>query len=63
MDEKVLAAAKAVLNAHKSDDCTGTAAAGVALAHMIVQRADARPSRFSFDIEEPEEKAGPTVKP
>lgn len=72
MDEKVLAAARLTLKAHCQDDCAGTAAAGVALAQMIVQRATKPPGKFSFKHEMPDpmpdpeqglEKAGPTVSP
>jgi len=50
----VLAAARLTLKAHCKDDCAGTAAAGVALAHMIVQRASKPPSQFSFKHNLPE---------
>ncbi|KKK46229.1 hypothetical protein LCGC14_3164230 [marine sediment metagenome] len=50
----MLAAARLTLKAHCKDDCAGTAAAGVALAHMIVQRASKPPSQFSFKHNLPE---------
>lgn len=78
MEERVVLAAELVLEAHAESDCPKTAAAGVALARMVLDRHDREPTRFSFDLEEPEEKghggdlaaeaealdkAGPTVKP
>ena len=55
MDAEIVKAAETVLTYHKQDDVTGCAAAGVALAHLIKQKAGPPAEKFSFKLEEDKE--------
>ena len=58
MDIRFVRAACAVIEAHKANDCTGAAAAGVVLAGLVMDQAkvdasaDTPAAAFRFDIDD-----------